>query len=181
PPNDLAHQSSAPSHAQRGAAMHTLLQYLPNIAFDERVTIGRRWLAARRYRTADAEPMLDEVFGVLDDPAFAALLAPGSMAEVPVMGTIMVAGEERGVSGVIDRLAITGDIVTVLDYKTARSVPQTTAPTTAITQMALYGALLAPLYPGKSLHTLVLYTAAPKIITVTPEQRADALAALAKL
>ena len=62
---------------------------------------------------------------MLDDPRFAALFAPGSRAEVPIVGRI----EGRTVTGVVDRLVVTPDAVLIADYKTNRPAPRSLAET----------------------------------------------------
>ncbi len=43
------------------------------------------------------------------------------------MGTLHLRGKEHAVSGVIDRLAVSGDRVLIVDYKTNRPAPQALA------------------------------------------------------
>ena len=74
---------------------------------------------AQRSRTASA--IADEVLTLLDDPRFAALFAPGSRAEVPIVGIL---ADGRQVSGQADRLAITANEVLIADYKSDRIVPR---------------------------------------------------------
>ena len=52
------------------------------------------------------------------------MFAPGSRAEVPIVGRIARAGAPPvAVSGQVDRLAVTRDSVLIADYKTDRAVP----------------------------------------------------------
>ena len=80
----------------------------------------------------------------MNDPAYAFLFSAGSRAEVQIMGTLTVSGEERGVSGVIDRIAEPEQEVVIVDYKTGRP-PDYGIPEVSIFQLALYGALVARL------------------------------------
>ena len=65
-------------------------------------------------------------------------------AEVPIMGTLELGGQQRAISGQIDRLVIEGDRVSLIDYKTDRQVPksQTDIADAYLTQLALYRALV---------------------------------------
>src|SRR3546814_20084187 len=63
--------------------------------------------------------MVGEVLAVLDDPAHAALFGPGSLAEVPLSAVV----DGVVVAGIVDRLLVTDDAVTVVDYKTGRHIP----------------------------------------------------------
>ena len=56
-------------------------------------------------------------------PALRALFAPGSRAEVPIVGRRI--GGRAVVSGQVDRLAVTPDAVLIADYKTNRPAPTT--------------------------------------------------------
>ena len=95
------------------------------------------------------------------------------------MGTLTVSGEERGVSGVIDRIAETEQEVVIVDYKTGRP-PDYGIPEVSIFQLALYGALVERLYPDRPVRTLILYTRGPLIREVSSDDREKALAVLAK-
>ena len=57
--------------------------------------------------------------GDLDDPALAGLFGPGSRAEIPLAGII---GDVE-IGGLVDRLAVTEDCVTLADFKTDRAPP----------------------------------------------------------
>src|SRR5690606_9669545 len=106
------------------------------------------------------------VRAILENRDFSALFAPGSRAEVEIMGTIMLGKTERAVSGKIDRLVPASDAVLIVDYKTNRPAPQVQAevPFGHVAQMALYRSLLAPLYPGKPIRAALVYTETPILI-----------------
>ena len=72
-------------------------------------------------RGAERDAIVREVLAVLDDARFAPLFAPGSRAEVPIVG--IVSRAERRVSGQVDRLAVTATDVLIADYKSDRCVP----------------------------------------------------------
>ena len=97
-----------------------------------------------------------EVARVMQHPEFARYFEPAtSLAEVPL--------RSREFSGRIDRLVVLPEEVIILDFKTAREVPQ------AISleyqrQMEAYRDLLVPLYPGKPIRAGLLYTVTPEIL-----------------
>ena len=107
---------------------------------------------------------------LLDDPRFAALFAPGSRAEVPIVGIL---ADGRRVSGQADRLAITSKDVLIADYKSNRIVPDRIEriPPDYITQLALYRAVLSRLYPNHAVRAALVWTAGPAL-TELPERRA---------
>jgi ATP-dependent helicase/nuclease subunit A len=72
------------------------------------------------------------------------------------------------VSGKTARLAVTSAEVLIVDYKTNRPAPASLeeVPEAYILQMALYRALLQPLYPGRDVVAALLFTEVPRLIPV---------------
>ncbi|TGS00311.1 double-strand break repair helicase AddA, partial [Mesorhizobium sp. M2E.F.Ca.ET.209.01.1.1] len=116
----------------------------------------------------------------LADPGLGQLFAPSSRAEVAIMGSLEVKGKIRSISGKIDRLAVTPDTVSIVDYKTNRPAPASLAevPPAYLLQLALYRALLQPLYPGREIKAALLFTEAPSLIELPARAMDDALARL---
>ena len=155
--------------ARRGILVHRLLESLPDLAPVERAAATRRFLAqpALAIDEDEAAEISAQTLGILDDPAFAALFGPGSRAEVSVGGRI----GDRMVSGRIDRLCVTEDEVLVVDYKTNRKPPadETGVPTLYVRQMAAYRALLAEIYPGRTVRCALLWTDAPRLMPLSAQ------------
>ncbi|MCT4655741.1 MAG: double-strand break repair helicase AddA [Cohaesibacter sp.] len=164
---------------RRGTLLHTLFEHLPMIPQDEWQMRGLAYLARL---APDMEPnahqaLLEEALSVLQHPDFSALFDPSSQAEVSLAGWVETEQGPRDVSGQVDRLVIKDDTILVLDYKTNRQIPQSDAdiPTEYQIQMALYAHLLEPLYPGKALKTILLWTSGPELREVSAHQRQNAL------
>jgi len=70
--------------------------------------------------------------------------------------------------------------VLIVDYKTGRAVPQSVAeaPDEHLAQLAIYRALLSPLYPGREVRAALLYTARPLLLPLPAEALEHALARL---
>ncbi len=86
-------------------------------------------------------------------PNFAQLFAPGSRAEVPIVGRIpRPDGDVERVPGQLDRLIVTDDAILIADYKTDGIVPGRIedVPLPYIAQLALYRALLIASLSGKN-------------------------------
>ncbi|MET3520088.1 double-strand break repair helicase AddA [Mesorhizobium abyssinicae] len=166
----------------RGLALHKLLQMLPSVAEGERQDAAERYLARAGAGWPEAErgKALAAVMAILADPRFTALFAPASRAEVAVMGSLEVKGKLRSISGKIDRLAVSGHSVSIVDYKTNRPAPATLeeVPPAYVLQLALYRALLQPLYPGRAVRAVLLFTEAPRLIELPARALDDALARL---
>ena len=148
----------------RGLLLHALFERLPPVAPDRRRAAALRWLGvqAADLDAAARGAMVDEVLGVLDDPAHAALFGPGSLAEVPLSAVV----DGTVVAGIVDRLLVTDDAVTVIDFKTGRHVPESAAAVQPayLRQMAAYRGALAAIFPGRRIEAALLYTAGPRLI-----------------
>jgi ATP-dependent helicase/nuclease subunit A len=185
--DEPARAGSAPSGEARrraiarGNAVHRLMQSLPDLPHDRRADVARHYLA-RQDNDLD-EPARDEilrqVLAMLDDRRFAALFAPGSRAEVPIVGRI----GDQTVSGTVDRLVVTPDAIEIVDYKSNRPAPQKLADTRSrhpgyVRQLALYRAVLMRLYPGRPVRAALLWTDLPGLQEMPAEVLDEALANL---
>ncbi|MCB1467808.1 MAG: double-strand break repair helicase AddA [Rhizobiaceae bacterium] len=166
----------------RGLAVHTLLQTLPDLPVAEHEEAARRYLAraAADWPEGELERTLTSVLSIMSAPELAPLFAGNSRAEVAIMGTLSIRGHDRVVSGTIDRLAETAERIQIIDYKTNRLVPRRLedVPEAYILQLALYRALLQPLYAGREITAALLFTEAPRLFAL-PDDVMDA--ALARL
>ncbi|BCJ92118.1 double-strand break repair helicase AddA [Terrihabitans soli] len=158
------------SAKERGVLLHRLIETLPRYA-------GTEADAAARYLTNIAPDLPDsertalagEALAVLKEPAIAALLSAPGRSEVPVAGEIARPGRAPlFVSGQVDRLIVTADRVTVLDFKSDRPAPNK-APEGYITQLALYRALLRRIFSGKTIDCALVWTAGPKLEPIPQE------------
>ncbi len=164
----------------RGVLMHRLLQSLPDIPQAARAEAARRHLAraAHDFSQQERELLWEQVRRLLDDPRFAQLFAPGSRAEVPIVGRL--AGGTLTVSGQVDRLAVTNDCVLIADYKTNRPAPRSVeaVPKPYVTQLALYRAVLGQLYPDRPVRAALIWTDVPDLMELSAASLDAALAAV---
>jgi len=154
----------------RGVLLHRLLQSLPDIPQEARAEAARRHLArnGKAFSPEECEAMVDEVRRVLDNPFFSGLFLPVSRAEVPIVGRLALDGRTVAVSGLVDRLAVTADTVLIADYKTNRPAPRRPEDVpTYVTQLALYRAVLAQLYPDKAVRAALIWTDVPDLMEVS--------------
>lgn len=170
--------------AAAGRFAHLLLQMLPEIAPEQREPVAQALGQAR----AGAVPperrktIITDALALLDEPALAGLFAPGSLAEVPVSGTVRLSGgRSRPVSGQIDRLAVSSDEVVIADFKTAARPPRDASaiPETTLAQLAVYRALVGEIYPGRRVRALLVYTATLARLEPEPARLDAVLAGLA--
>ena len=106
-----------------------------------------------------------------------ALFGPESRAEVAVAARVDLApGHAVDVAGQIDRIGIAPDAVYIADFKTG--TPSDEPTTRHVLQLALYGAAVAPLYPGRPVRAFLVWTAGPRAIEIPPDRLEAALASL---
>jgi ATP-dependent helicase/nuclease subunit A len=166
----------------RGRLVHRLLQSLPDIPVERRTEAAARFLAkaAKDFSEAERAAIAEQIRAILDDKSFAEIFAPGSRAEVPIVGRIPRAGADPvAVAGQVDRLAVTDRTVLLADYKSDRVVPRSLNQVEAyLRQLALYRALLTRIYPGKTVRAALIFTAGPRVMEVPAADMDAALAAV---
>jgi ATP-dependent helicase/nuclease subunit A len=144
----------------RGSIVHRLLQSLPDMVPPRRPEAARRYLDRQDpFTEFERISLAREVLALLDDPRFAPLFTPGSRAEVSIAGHI----GGRFISGQVDRLVVTPQAVLIADFKTNRPAPATLDEATRrypdyVTQLALYRAVLAQLYPNRPVRAALVWT-----------------------
>ncbi len=162
PPPDAAMRDAA----ERGRLLHALFERLPPVAPADRQAAADRWLAQAGgvADVAARRAIVDAALAVIEDPAHAALFGEDALAEAPIAATI-----EGGVviAGKVDRLLI-GDTIRVVDFKTGRRVPDV-PPDYHLRQMAGYAAALAVIFPGRPIEASLLYTAGPRLVTLSAD------------
>ena len=72
------------------------------------------------------------------------------------------------IAGTVDRLCVADDRIQFVDFKTGRVAPLTLdeVPGAHVRQMAAYAAALAAIFPGRTIEAGLLYTSAPRLITL---------------
>ncbi|HJW41212.1 MAG TPA: double-strand break repair helicase AddA, partial [Rhizomicrobium sp.] len=151
---------------RRGLLVHALLAHLPEVAKSERADLARQFLRLRSVPDDEAEALVRETLGVLDDPAFSAAFAEESRSEVAIVADLPELGAGARVSGRVDRLAVNGGSVLIVDFKTNRPPPKVerdVAPLYA-TQMALYRAAATKIFPGRRIACGLVWTEGPTLM-----------------
>jgi ATP-dependent helicase/nuclease subunit A len=166
---------------QRGTLVHRLLQSLPDIAGERRREAALRYLGrnAGDWTEAEREVLAGSVLALIDDPRFAEVFAPGSRAEVSIVGRLeRLAGPKALVSGQIDRLVVTPSEVLIVDFKTNHAPPSRVAeaPAAYVRQLALYRAVLARLYPERPVRAALLWTETAELMEISAPALDAALA-----
>ena len=151
---------------KRGQLLHRLLQVLPDLPAEKRKEAGLAFLQRPVHGLAEglAERYVDEIMTVLEHPEWAGIFAPGSRAEVPIVGQVGAGSDDvMIVSGQIDRLLVEEGRVTVVDFKTNRPPPERLedVPVAYLRQMAAYRTLLGRMFEGRTVRCLLLWTDGP--------------------
>jgi ATP-dependent helicase/nuclease subunit A len=170
--NLLSPRGDGQKRFRRGKLIHGLLERLPEFAADERAEAAHVWLTRQGADEAEAEALAHEALSVLNDPAFAPLFGPASRAEAPIIGEV----DGKPVRGIVDRLSVDQAGVMVLDFKTDRPAPESSArvPEAYVLQMALYREVMRAIFPQKSVRCALLWTEAPRLMEL-PQPLLDAV------
>ena len=163
-----------------GTFAHQLLEILPRLSPEHWDAASARLSAS--YQTGrqplspeNCQKTIADVKALIAAPRWQALFATDALCEAPVVGTV------RGlsVSAQIDRMLITDSHIIIADFKTGRPPHHNEAtPTAYCRQMALYGALLAEIYPDKEISCWLIWTQDFSERQVTAKQRADIILTL---
>jgi ATP-dependent helicase/nuclease subunit A len=157
---------------QRGTLVHRLLQSLPDIAAERRHNAALAYLARNADGWTDGEraALAGRVLALIGETRFASVFAPGSRAEVSIVGRLERTGRPSAlISGQIDRLVVTPSEVLIVDYKTNRAPPAMVAeaPSAYIRQLALYRAVLQKLYPQRPVRAALFWTETPELTEIS--------------
>jgi ATP-dependent helicase/nuclease subunit A len=151
----------------RGRLIHALLQTLPDLPPEARRKAAESYLAREVHglEAANRLEIAEETLRLLEDTRFAALFGPQSRAEVPLVGEVGGAV----ISAQIDRLLVSEDAVTVIDFKTNRPPPQdeSAVPVIYLKQMAAYREALRRIYPDRPVRCLLLWTDGPATMALS--------------
>jgi ATP-dependent helicase/nuclease subunit A len=166
---------------QRGTLVHRLLQSLPDVAAERRRDAALAYLArnADGWSEGERAALAQQVLALIVDLRFAPVFAPGSRAEVSIVGRLERPGQPKVlVSGQIDRLVVTPNDVLIVDFKTNHTPPKTAAeaPKGYVRQLALYRAILTRLYPQRLVHAALLWTETAEIMEISASALDAALA-----
>ena len=147
----------------RGTLIHRLLHILSTMAHSAQTSFAEQYVTTHtpNWSAAERAAVIKEVLHVLHHPEFAPVFGIGSMAEVPLAGTIW---ENTVISGQVDRLVITDKDVLVVDFKSGTPPAHGRIPEAYVTQMSAYQALLAQIYPSHTIRCALLYTATAELV-----------------
>jgi ATP-dependent helicase/nuclease subunit A len=167
-PADIA---GDPDGRERGIAIHTLLEHLGHDPRPPDDTLRNRLAGLLQRERDDPEftQWWQHALAVVQDPRLAALYDPGRYEQAWNEVPVQYLEGDRLVYGVIDRVVVTADRVTVIDYKThAHAAPGVLAALvdTYRDQMRCYATAARRLWPRHRLHVCLLFTACRELVEV---------------
>lgn len=147
----------------RGNLIHKMLQYLPDLPTDKRMTVAKEYVLRHGTGLSDKQSTetLAEINVILNDQRFAQVFGPGSIAEAPIVARITLEnGQELILNGQIDRLCIADNEIFIIDYKTNKPPPTRLAGVNHqyIRQLAAYRLALLQIYPNHEIRAGLLWT-----------------------
>ncbi len=162
---------------QRGRQLHLLLEHLPGTPPE---TWPERAVALLSSGPDAADPdqarMLGkEVAALVSTPALAHVFAPDTLAEVSVSAPLPALGGQV-IQGVIDRLIVSSEAVTVVDFKSNLLVPTRPEdiPTGILRQMAAYVEAVRQIFPDRVVNAAILWTTNAELMPIPQAQLAAA-------
>lgn len=139
----------------RGSLLHLLLEHLPGRPQGDWAALAER---------IGAQDVLAEAAGILSESSLCWLFGPGTQAEV----SVLVPWNGTRLSGNIDRLVVTPDVVTVVDFKSNAAIPARAeeVPESYLRQLGAYALALEGIYPGRRIDTAILWTRGPQLMRI---------------
>ena len=144
---------------------------------DEHVALkfARRLLAKN-----ELDPLLAEgIVELIEKAEYSAFFGISSLAEVNI-GATLPNGQK--LTGIIDRLAIHGDQISILDYKTDWKVPDVlTVDHPYVLQLAGYALALRQAYKEKTVKAAILWTNGPRLDWISNDMLHNATSRIAAI
>ena len=160
---------------QEGIFIHYLLDMVGGIPAESRAEglerVARQAAAQFPLLAEDRRLSLSaHLVRFMSQPDFAPLFSDKALSEFQISGVVGT----KTVIGQIDKVVLDDDKVWLVDFKSGR--PQGDRPPSSyVTQMALYHALLAQIYPDKVVRASLIWVQDFAVTDLTAEQMAKAL------
>jgi ATP-dependent helicase/nuclease subunit A len=165
---------------RRGSLIHLLLEHLPNKPEVDWERLSQSLMQRYDDKTDNAEmlELLDIVARVLKTDTLKPVFAPDALAEVNITAQLPEL-DGRQIYGTIDRLVISDNRITAVDFKSNRVVPETPSdtPIGLLRQMGAYLSALQQIYPDHEINIAILWTQNQKFMSLPHDIVIDALKA----
>ncbi len=147
----------------RGAIIHRILELITDSGELSRSVVAQH-IAEEYELTVEAEALnewLDEAYALIATPALQPFFDPTQYQVAHNEIPIHFYEGKQNVAGIVDRLVITDDTVTIIDYKTHRHVDQKNVAASAQQyqgQMSLYRNGVEQIWPDRQVKQLLIFT-----------------------
>ncbi len=162
-PLDAGNEAAGDADTARraGIALHALLQYLPGVPEENRETVARAALMSLMPSDLQLHDSLAETgIALVGDPDLASVFGPDTRAEVPILAKGRRGNETVLIAGRIDRLRVTPEAVTIIDFKSDSRPPAHagSVPPAYLVQLGLYRAVLTRIHADRPVRAAILWT-----------------------
>ena len=163
----------------RGTYVHTLLEVAAGLAPEKRELGMLGVPVPAELNEGLAQTAQEEAIRTLNEDHLSWVFAAEALAEVPFHAQI----RGKPMKGIIDRLIVHPDEVTIIDFKTNMAVPLTPeeCPAGILAQMGAYLDAIAQIFPDKAVNLGILWTATSTYMSLPQNLVIDALTAAIKL
>ncbi|TVQ81718.1 MAG: double-strand break repair helicase AddA [Micavibrio sp.] len=145
-----------------GNIVHQLLEVLPQIPKDQQMEAAKNYIEKPAWNLPKNEQkrIYGQIDRIINDPEFGIMFGPNSRPEVSISGKITQNGEEKLLSGTIDRLVVGEKTVWIVDYKNSKYIPKTADKISPqyVLQLAAYREAVKDIYPDKEVKCALLWT-----------------------
>lgn len=145
----------------KGTSLHALLQFLPQFAPERRDDMATQALQNLMPQHPELhEEMRAKAQSIINAPEFSALFGPNSRAEVAVVADIEYGGKPTRITGRVDRLLVSDQLVQIVDFKSDAVPPQDKGqtPRQYREQLQRYRAALRKQFPNMPINCAILWT-----------------------
>lgn len=143
-----------------GRLVHLLLEVLPDTKVEDRPSVSATLVQNHPDAglVEDRTGLVREALDLIENPELGWVFTTG-LAEVPISASLPSLSGER-IYGIIDRLIVTPDRVTAIDFKSNRITPDRAedTPVGLVRQMAAYRDALRLVYPDRPVDVVLLWT-----------------------
>ncbi len=160
----------------RGRLVHKLLEYLPDVAPDQREKVAKTLTShhGRELTEKHQQAIIRETMAILENPDYQDLFGEQSAAEVSIIARITQ--KKQGATpillqGQIDRLVVRDSEILIIDYKSNRPSPRELSGVAEAyqAQLAAYRIALREIYPKHRLKAALLWTDGPYLMEIPSE------------
>jgi len=153
----------AESARRMGIAVHALLEHLPKVPAEKRVTAAN---AALGFLLPDdperQESAAAQALAILADPDLAFIFGPDSRGEIAIAADASENGKPVRITGRIDRLVVSDDKVLIVDFKSDAVTPEVIPPA-YLAQLALYALAVEQMFPQHSVAAAIVWTTSQRL------------------